>query len=228
MRLTVLGKFGPYPQAGGACSGYLVEEKDTKILMDAGPGVLSRLCAKIDLEDLDAIWLSHLHFDHTSDLLPLRYLLEKYNRILTIYAHREDTPWCNILLNHPLLRVVSVDENTVITEKDLTMRFYPMKHTVTDYAVKITGSRTLLYSGDTQFTPVLYEAAKGSDLMLVDCAKPIGFNGPHMTAEDGIRIHKETGIPMIATHLSPGFDPTALFADYPDIRVAEEDETYNV
>ena len=80
----------------------------------------------------------------------------------------------------------------------------------------------------TKFTERLFDAAKGSDLLLADCAKPIGFKGPHMTAEDGIRIYKETGIPMIATHLSPNSDPTALFADYPNIRVAEEGETYNL
>ncbi|MCG8541098.1 MAG: MBL fold metallo-hydrolase, partial [Clostridia bacterium] len=65
MKITILGNSGPYPRAGGACSGYLLEEDDIKILIDCGNGVLSRLLGMIEsLEDIDAIILSHLHSDH--------------------------------------------------------------------------------------------------------------------------------------------------------------------
>ena len=43
LKLTILGCYGPYPKAGGACSGYLLEDETTKILIDCGNGVLSRL-----------------------------------------------------------------------------------------------------------------------------------------------------------------------------------------
>ena len=52
MKMTVLGKYSPYPPAGGAGPGYWVEagESGTSgstgstdgILLDCGPGVLSR------------------------------------------------------------------------------------------------------------------------------------------------------------------------------------------
>ena len=38
MKLTVLGCYGPYPPAGGACSGYLLEEGGTRVLIDCGNG----------------------------------------------------------------------------------------------------------------------------------------------------------------------------------------------
>jgi hypothetical protein len=34
MRLTVLGKSPSWQDAGGACSGYLIEEDDTVVLVD--------------------------------------------------------------------------------------------------------------------------------------------------------------------------------------------------
>ena len=38
MKLTVLGCNGPYPAPGGACSGYLLQEGDTGVLLDCGAG----------------------------------------------------------------------------------------------------------------------------------------------------------------------------------------------
>ena len=42
MRLTALGVYGPFPRAGSACSGYVVETGETRILLDCGSGVFSR------------------------------------------------------------------------------------------------------------------------------------------------------------------------------------------
>ena len=56
MRLIVL-KQRSYPSAG-ACSGYLVIEGDTKILIDCGNGILSNLQKFIKHEDLNAVILS--------------------------------------------------------------------------------------------------------------------------------------------------------------------------
>ena len=73
MKLTVLGNNGPFPAAGGACSGYLVIEGDKKILIDCGNGVLANLQKFIKLEEIDAVILTHLHSDHMSDMMVLRY-----------------------------------------------------------------------------------------------------------------------------------------------------------
>ena len=82
MRLTILGNNGPYPAPGGACSGYLLESDSgrTSLLLDCGPGVLAQLTQRVAVEDLDAIALSHLHYDHMSDMLPLHYALQFHPR----------------------------------------------------------------------------------------------------------------------------------------------------
>ena len=43
MRLTVLGKSPSWQDAGGACSGYLLQEGDTTVLLDCGNGVFGKL-----------------------------------------------------------------------------------------------------------------------------------------------------------------------------------------
>ena len=55
MRLTVLGKSPSWQDAGGACSGYLVEERDTAVVVDCGNGVFSKLRRFRDYTAVDAV-----------------------------------------------------------------------------------------------------------------------------------------------------------------------------
>lgn len=229
MELKVLGRFGPYPQAGDtACSGYLVTQGKTKLLVDFGPGVLARLLASTDVRDLTAIYLTHLHYDHTSDMLAFRYLLEDLGHKVKVYVHKDDSDWCKVLLTHPLLDVTDIDEDSKVVAGDFTLSFYKMNHTAPDYAVKIEGEKTLVCTGDTMYTDNILLATKCADYLLADCSKPIGFKGPHMTADKALYIQKETGVKLLSTHLSPGSDPTELFKDAPDITVVEELKTYTL
>src|SRR6188508_3528694 len=75
MRLTVLGKSPSWQDAGGACSGYLLEEEGTSLLLDCGNGVFSKLRRHVDYVDVDAVVISHLHADHFLDLVPFSYAL---------------------------------------------------------------------------------------------------------------------------------------------------------
>ena len=76
MRITVLGKSPSWQDAGGACSGYLVEDGETRLLLDCGNGVFAKLRERVGYTDLDAVLISHLHADHFLDLVPYAYALE--------------------------------------------------------------------------------------------------------------------------------------------------------
>ena len=75
MRLTVLGKSPSWQDVDGACSGYLVEDDDTALLVDCGNGVFSKLRRFRDYTSIDAVVISHLHADHFLDLVPYSYAL---------------------------------------------------------------------------------------------------------------------------------------------------------
>jgi ribonuclease BN (tRNA processing enzyme) len=75
VRITVLGKSPSWQDAGGACSGYLVEEAGTFLLIDCGNGVFSKLRRFRDYVAVDAVVVSHLHADHFLDLVPYAYAL---------------------------------------------------------------------------------------------------------------------------------------------------------
>lgn len=71
MRLTVLGGCGAWPEAGWACSGFLVEHDGFRLLVHLGYATVPRLLEVLAAEQADAVFISHGHPDHCADLNPL-------------------------------------------------------------------------------------------------------------------------------------------------------------
>ena len=66
---TVLGSSSGLPQAGRACSGYLLQTGESLSLIDCGGGVTaSFLRCDFDPLKLDRIFISHTHSDHCGEL----------------------------------------------------------------------------------------------------------------------------------------------------------------
>ncbi|NLY42590.1 MAG: MBL fold metallo-hydrolase [Clostridiaceae bacterium] len=218
MKLTILGNNGPYQAAGGACSGYLVETGNAKVLMDCGNGVLANLQKICTFEELDAILLSHLHSDHVSDMAVLKYALVikntrgLSNKIIPVYAPRTPEDEYNRLNVENAFSLHPIGEDLKIEIKDLTFTFKPMKHPVESYAICIeTEGKRFVYSGDTAWTENLIDFSKGADLLLVDAGlqhkDKVDENVPHLTSlEIGI-LAKQAGVKRVMlTHFWPGHD----------------------
>ncbi len=71
MRLTVLGGCGAWPEAGQACSGFLVEHDGFRLVVDLGYATVPRLLERAAPAQVDAVFISHGHPDHCADLNPL-------------------------------------------------------------------------------------------------------------------------------------------------------------
>lgn len=218
MRLTILGNNGPYPAPGGACSGYLVESDsgDTTILIECGPGVLARLEDRADLQRLDAIVLSHLHYDHMSDMLPLHYALQfnPRQRQLDVYAPSEPA---NV---RALLKGSAIDlwpmKETAVGEMKLS--FCPVRHPVETFAVSVEcdGAR-LVYTGDTNTDFALELFCDGADLLLADAGlsrTDYSDAAPHLSAALCGKLASDASVKrLLLTHLNPKYDPDALLAE---------------
>ncbi len=203
MKLTVLGKYGPYPKEGGATSGYLLQEGVTAVALDFGSGVLGRMDEFCKIEDLDAIVLSHLHFDHTSDLLPLSYRLKEKKR-LYLPAVSLDSPMGALLQKLDCYEIVAYDENSVVKIGELTLTFAPMVHPVPSFAIKAIGTKAFVYTGDTVLCEELVSFCKGADLTLADASQEEGFVGPHMSVADAYSLKKQSLCPrVLCSHVPP-------------------------
>ena len=72
MRITLLGTGGPRPDPTRMGPATLVEAARLSLLFDAGRGVAAQLTrAGVLAEDLDAIFITHHHFDHIGGLADL-------------------------------------------------------------------------------------------------------------------------------------------------------------
>ncbi len=80
MQLTVLGCWAPYPRPGEACSGYLVKNESTVMMLEAGHGSFARLTKHIDYRQLDGVVITHYHPDHYADIHCLRHAIEGARR----------------------------------------------------------------------------------------------------------------------------------------------------
>jgi len=167
MILTMLGVNGPYPSIKGACSGYLLTSDSgrTRILIDCGSGVLGRLLNECTVRDLSAVVLSHLHFDHMSDMLPMNYLLSAAGvECLKVICPKTPEKVRRILEDGALDLYPTQD----MMIGEMKLEFLRVAHPVETYAVRvICDGKTFVYTGDTNECDALTLFAAGADLLML-------------------------------------------------------------
>lgn len=90
MDITLLGTGGPVPAPDRAGPSTLVTAGTTRVLVDAGRGVCMRLVAAgVFPPMLDAVFVTHLHSDHLTDLndvITTRWVMAPVPLPLTVYG----------------------------------------------------------------------------------------------------------------------------------------------
>lgn len=227
MRLTVLGKSPSWQDAGGACSGYLIEEDATTVLLDCGNGVFGKLRECRDYVDVDAVVISHLHADHILDLVPFAYALTYAPRQQPVPVHgwpgtghparprliapegavttfrRLCGTWGNEDLIEKAFAIEEFDPADKLTVADLLIRFCPVPHYIDTFAVELrsagTGAR-IVYSSDTAPSVELVAFATGAELLLIEATLPRAErDGPrgHLTPSEAGDHARRAGVGQV-------------------------------
>jgi ribonuclease BN (tRNA processing enzyme) len=215
MRLTVIGSSPAHPNPGSAHSGYLVEDDGCgRLLLDCGPGVLSRLRAA-DLLPVSAIAVTHLHLDHWGDLVPWVWLSHTGGGI----SHRPQL-WLPPEAG-PRLDAFAAQFGTAgmfqstfdVSEYEpgapfRAAGFELVAHAVEHYGVPAFGlrvssptGRVLGYSGDSGPCAALHTIADGADLFLCEATLESGDADAHprghLSADEALEIASG---PLVVTH----------------------------
>ena len=205
MKLTVLGKYGPYPPSGGGTSSYLLKEGSTALVLDFGSGALGRLRSFVEIDDISAVVLSHLHYDHMCDMFPLSYYLKETDKKLTVYLPFDESPQLDMLRSSGCYDLHRIQSGDKVRVGELTLEFCPSIHPVETYGVKISnGKNSFYYSGDTKLCEEVVANAKGCKYALLDCGKyNENSSAPHLTLSEGSFIAQTCGVKVIASHQHP-------------------------
>ncbi len=252
MRLHILGTSGAFPRAGDACPGYLLEAGDERILLDCGPGVLGRLPQFCRFLDLTAIIISHFHLDHYLDLYPLRYALQYTIRRegpavrVPLYAPAGVGEVLNRLYPGPEERekMSSVYEYREVSPGQtyriggLNCEFFPTVHPQPAYAVRVSGSKTFVYSGDTALSAEVARAAAGADLFLCEATLQEEWRdrtkAGHLTAAQAGQLGRDAGVKqLVLTHIWPEYNRVVTQAEAEatfglGVKLAEPGKTYDI
>jgi ribonuclease BN (tRNA processing enzyme) len=200
------------------------EGRTWSVVLDLGNGALGPLQGHVDLADLDAVFISHLHPDHCVDVCGL-YVTRKYRPSgpvpgqLPIHAPTgaEDR---FALMYHGLERGGMTNEFTVHELGDgkvtrvgpLTVTAYRVNHPVEAYGFRVEADGAVLaYTGDTDSCDALTPLLTGADLALVDSAFVDGRDeapGIHLSGSRAAQAAVDAGgvRRLMLTHIPPWND----------------------
>jgi len=242
MMLTVLGKYGTFPPAGGACSGYLLRYGGKNIVIDCGNGTLSRLQRYCRIEEIDAVIVSHLHDDHMGDLRVLKYAVETKialgameRKIRLFLPGTPESAFADVNYR-AAFEVDVIGPSRVLQLFGLTFQFCRTVHSIETYAISVSNGRSrLVYSADTEYAPELASFAGSADLFLCEATTAVRRNVklPHLTAEEAGMLARDAGVGrLLLTHLWCDENEEACTAAartrFDNVEFAEEGRTYEV
>jgi ribonuclease BN (tRNA processing enzyme) len=253
VRLTILGASTILPNAGGSCAGYLVASDGHQLLLDCGPGVVSRLVGHIDLATLEAVVISHAHTDHLLDLVTLRHALRygpgpRRERPLPVHV----APGVSDVLTSlglafeaggefwsDLLAIEAFNPDSHLDVPGARIDFAPAKHYVPCWAMRVEGDASVLvYTADTGPCPAIARLAQGADVLVAEAtlATREGNSGEwgHMAPEEAGALAAEAGVArLILSHYWAGSGLAYLQGRAADtfggpVMIAMEDDCYEV
>ena len=179
VQLTVIGSSPAWPNPGSAHSGYVVEASG-RLLLDCGPGVLSRLRTS-GLLAVDAIAITHFHLDHWGDLVPWVWFTKhgglSHKPVLWLppTGRRElDTFagwWGHPGMFEETFEIADYEPHVPFEAAGFRLVAEPMRHYDIEafgFRVEGPGDEVLAYSGDTGPCDSLPVLAAEADLFLCE------------------------------------------------------------
>jgi len=222
--VTILGSGTCVPSLRRSSCSVLMKIKDHLLLFDSGPGTLRRILeAGKTIFDIGYIFYSHLHPDHTGELvsflfaskysgtvrrqIPITLVAAEgfatfYKGLKAVYGH-----W--IELEPEMFNIIELYKNDADTLRfdDFSVKSHPVEHTDQSLAYRVSsfGGKSVVYSGDTDFSEGLIALSQDADLLICESAHPDelkvhGHLTPSLAGEIATRSNVKK---LVLTHFYP-------------------------
>jgi len=204
----------------------MLELSNTKMLLDCGSGSTWKLAELgTNYLKIDHIFLSHLHPDHTGDLVPFLFATKyAYGSPYGSYREKPLYLWggegfvnfFNTLsvaykdwIVPDALNIDELDESTK-EFNGFTLTSIRTPHIESSMAYRIEADgKSLVYSGDTDYSESFIELSTDVDVLLIECAlanDELKLEG-HLTPSEVIDIvNVSKAKKVVVTHLYPRCD----------------------
>lgn len=231
--LTVVGCGTVVPEPDRSCSAYLLEIDGRRLLLDCGPGSVRSL-ARVDApwHEIDDIWISHFHTDHTGDLPALMFAMafgllpQRRTKPLTMWgpggladvlAGYASATGSHVLEPGFPLEVREVGPGVDAPVGDMRMRTLSTPHTDESLAVRFDHAGwSVTYTGDTGPEVDLGRFAADTTLLVCECSLPDDLAVDNHLSPSHVAGFAARALPecLLLTHVYPQFRAAA---DVPDL-----------
>ncbi len=224
MKLTVLGCWAPYPTPNQACSGYLLEHNDKRLLIDLGHGSFGKLQQVSDFSRLDAVFISHLHPDHCADLSCLRHAvlgeMRKGNQRPRLPVYMPSAPAANfdILANFEdafEVHIVDTDSCLGLAIAGMECQVFKTAHPIPTFGLVAEGNKKFVYTSDTSWEDKLVDLCRHAGILLCEASLAeadahLATKGHLTAAQAGLLAARSEVSQLVITHFWPGYVPEDL------------------
>jgi ribonuclease Z len=219
--VTFLGTSAASINPHSPTSTCLIECGSSRIMVDAGIGASRQLRRlHIDSETIDAVLITHWHFDHFAGLSAL--LRSRKGTRLTMYGPKPSTAariFLLGLLRSPRIRFEAANDSFYIDCGDVRIKAVPTAHGIVSLGWVLTervrgeqsGKRRIAVSGDTRPTQAIINAAQGADLLVHEATYPdnranTAREHEHSTATQAADLAVKARVGALAlTHIGRGY-----------------------
>jgi ribonuclease BN (tRNA processing enzyme) len=187
MELTIIGSGTGIPSKTRAYPCTLITIKDKHLVFDTGPGSLRQLfLAGVTYLDIDHIYYSHFHPDHSLDLVSILFTM-RYNTpkrtkplyvtgptglkafhegLLSVFGETIKPKTFNLHLKEIDRGELTADDWKIIVE--------PLQHSMHSIGFRIESpeGKTLTYSGDTDYCAGILRLARKVNTLILECSFP--------------------------------------------------------
>lgn len=191
MNVIILGSGTAIPLSHRGSPSIATVIQGSPVLFDMGPGTLRQLTrAGIDFEQIERVFLTHFHPDHTADLVHLLFasknpavLKRRKPFVVTgppgtirLIASLQDAypEWLSLPPDMMGVEELDMEKNVRKDCGDFTVMTAPTNHTPHSLAYRVEDreGKAVVYSGDTGFCDSVVELAQGADLLILESSFP--------------------------------------------------------
>ncbi len=186
MEVTFLGTGTGIPTVKRAPTSLLVRAAGEPLVFDTGPGVLRQLVSTgLYINDVEHFFYTHIHPDHVADLVPLVFASKNPEALRTGPLRLYGGPGFEEFFRdlqavfHPWVESTDFDIDVKeiggepVEGEGWSVKAAPVVHHPTSLAYRIEADGvSVTYSGDTVYCEAIVRLARGSDLLVLECAHP--------------------------------------------------------